>query len=243
MKTFQRSVHTRGILQDSLREELLDVRDEVSRYANVNYGDLMYDYWLNLCEKHPIFLECEETAFMPFTSWYTFCSPTKHKQQTIYLSFLKNHLPIMKKEFHSYTLKTLEFWKQCYPSFYYQPEFKVNRVFPLLDVYNGILKTTVSYNEIFIAPKRNDFMTGLLLPLGDGSFTPHYPMLSLPDKLRNKASVELVTYCKSRWHLSPEDVIKKEYPVLLAIFLKHYMSLSEKERIYYPIDQYYQPSF
>ncbi|MGJ9382467.1 hypothetical protein [Salipaludibacillus sp. CF4.18] len=243
MNTINRSLHTLGILEDSLKEELLDVRDEISRYANANYGEIIYDNWLKLCEQHPIFLECEETAFMPFTSWYTFCSPIKFNQQTIYSSFLTHHLPLIKNELHSYTLKTLNFWQQCYPSFYYQPEFKVKRIFPLLDIYNGILKTTVSYSDIFIAPKRNDFMTGLLLPLGDGSFTPHYPMLSLPDKLRNDVSTELVTYCKSRWHLSPEDVIKKEYPVLLAIFFKYYMSLPENERIYYPIDQYYQPSF
>lgn len=241
MKTIHRPVHHNGILEFSLREELLDTRDEISIYAHTYFGETIHHHWLNLCKSYPIFLECEEAAFMPFSSWFIFCAPVSSRKKTIYLSYLETQLPSLKKRLHSYTLKTLEIWKQCYPSYYYQLEFKPDRVFPLLDVHDRIIKTTVSFQEIFIAPKRNDFMTGVLLPLGDGTFTPHFPILSLPDKIRKEASLEIINYCKSRWHLSPKEVLKKEYPKMLAIFLTHYMNLPKNERVYFNLDPYIEP--
>lgn len=176
---------------NSMRHELFELLDGLFFFLVNDYNEEILELMDSLISDINVSEEVGEAIFPQLVWWGIFCSPIGPGQHTIYQLYLqKNKLRFEKKS--RAVQEVLESWLQLNPGFYDVDEFAGMEagVYYLRDVFEGKLKRLSISNGLFQSPKSGDMLTGLILPMGDDSYTTlggfYYISQPLAQKILNK---------------------------------------------------------
>ncbi|TMW73408.1 hypothetical protein [Alteribacter natronophilus] len=207
-------------------EELFFVLEHFYLYSEKQHYRKMKQMQKHILQRYPDFCAPPSLAMPQVLAWTRFCAGICRGGKTIYQYFLEHHLPKLNLTLSPFTEFMLTEWQYVFPGFYY-PSISVGttgRLFEAEDMFNGELKTVIAFNQTFTPPEKGTIMTGLLLPLGDGRFTPVLDLLQVHPSDRNKAAGDLSAYAHSDPSLYFDQLAVSDYPEFLHILLRHLKS-------------------
>ncbi|RDW19719.1 hypothetical protein [Oceanobacillus chungangensis] len=213
------------LFPDRVQEELFETLDDVFYYAITYFKEQINSIIESLFSGMKISSQLEDEIFSQLIYWSTYCLPIGAKKETIYQHYLQANKEIF--EYRSLKVReVLASWLHLNPSFYYveKSDSLSGRVFVLLDVFNEQSKIVCIYNRKFQAPKRGELISGLLMPMGDDTYTTLGGLIHLPGNNIEHVVNEMIAYAiKHRLGTSLENR-RMLYPVLLLIALKQMAS-------------------
>lgn len=202
---------------DVLKDELFGVIDELFFFLVNHYGEDVLEVTEEIISKMNVSEEVEEAVFPQLVWWAMFCSPIGEGETTIYQKYLQTNKYKWEKKSKK-VKEVLESWLYLNPGFYYvdNTESESGRVFCLSDVFEGKIKLLCIYNETFKSPECGEMLTGLLLPMGNGSYLTQGWLFHIPKHLTQKVVCQIIPYFE-RHAISPSYRFNPQlYPSMLT---------------------------
>lgn len=202
---------------DVLKDELFGVIDELFFFLVHYYGEDVLRVTEEIISKMNVSEEVEEAIFPQLVWWAMFCSPIGEGGTTIYQKYLQTNKHKWERKSKK-AKEVLVSWLHLNPGFYYVDgtESESGSVFFLSDLFEGKLKLLYMYNETFKSPKRGEMLTGLLLPMGNGSYMTQGWLFHIPAHLTQKVVREIIPYFE-RHAISPSYKFNPQlYPSMLT---------------------------
>lgn len=204
-----------------VKNELFDTLDEIFFFLVNNFDKEILEITEEIISKMDVSDEVEEAIFQQLVWWGTFCAPIGPEGTTIYQRYLKKNEH--KWENKSKAMKEgLASWLYLNPGFYYVDELESDsgRMFFLNDLFEGKIKLLRVHNEFYRQPKRGDFLTGLLLPTGNGTYITQGGLFHFPEHLTKKVVRDIISYFGQRAISSDYEFNPQLYPSMITLALK-----------------------
>lgn len=200
------SVNDVLILAEKRREMVFAMVDGLKDFAMHWFGSTLQDDALDYLEPFRFDDGMELKVFGLYIWWSIFSEPVLDGKLTIFQLFEKKERLRMKNK--SFLRKVLVSWRKIRPGFYQVKECSKPREFLIEDIFDESLKEVTVYNHIYEPSNVGDIVTGIVLPLGDGTYTSLFDFLQLPDFI-----LPILHEERSRLHTQQEML--SQYPRVL----------------------------
>ncbi|MEC5425672.1 hypothetical protein QGM71_19570 [Virgibacillus sp. C22-A2] len=206
---------------NNVQEQLVTILDEVFYFSIHTQDELILTLTEELIMAMGVSEDLADRSFSQLVWWITFCLPIGKQGETIYKQYLMknkqnwgNKGPLLKE--------VLVSWLNVSPGFYYveNNEIYSEKVFTLCDLFERKNKLVCIYNEIFQPPKRGELVTGLLIPMGNGTYTNQNGFLHLPQDLSHTVTHEIVSYFNHHAKSPNYQLNSHLYPQLITLALQ-----------------------
>ncbi|WP_156288677.1 hypothetical protein [Oceanobacillus salinisoli] len=206
---------------DRVQNELFDILDDIFDFAIHSYRRILVHKTESIISDISVNKDLENQMFSPLIYWAIFCSPTGIRNNTIYHEYLlRNKEKLYKK--HPKVKEVLVKWLIINPGFYdvVNDESLSGRVFMFRDLFSGIQKLVCVYSKKHPVPKKGELITGMLIPMGDGSYTALRGFIQIPNHLTNIVSSKIIPPSKAKAALLNHSNLSYLYPSLLKMTLQ-----------------------
>ncbi|RDW17563.1 hypothetical protein CWR48_13655 [Oceanobacillus arenosus] len=206
---------------DKVQEDLFEILDDVFYYSISYFREKMNTIIEKVLTGMKISNEQEEEIFPQLVYWATYCLPIGTEEKTIYQHYLEENQEVI----WGRSLKVQEVlasWLQLSPSFYYveKDDSLSGRVFVLREIFSEQSEIVCIYNRMFQAPKRGELISGMLMPMGDDTYTTIGGLIHLSGNNLEQTVNEIIAYAIK--HRAGTKLVNRRllYPILLLIALK-----------------------
>lgn len=207
-----------GLLSEDLKDDLFEVIDDLFYFSVTNYEVFLSERADAFMEKVDVSEDMSMGVYSQFLWWAIFCERLGNRQLTIFQLFLKTRTSQLRRKHIPKEL--IAGWQYITPGFYYISEIIGGRVFVLDDIFDMKEKRVGVYNEIYQLPKKGEMLTGLLIPFGDGTYTPVVDFFHVPEEAVRSIANSTIDYYQATCMTSNEDFFQQHYPTMFSIALK-----------------------
>lgn len=204
------------ILAEKRRELVFSMVDDLKDFAMNTFGFTLQDAALEYLEPFHFDHGMELKVFGLYIWWSIFTEPVMNNRFTIFQLYYKKQRLRLKKR--AYLRKVLASWHTIRPGFYEIKECVAPRVFTIEDLYDDSIKEVSIYNQIYEPAAVGDIVTGIIFPLGDGTYTCLFDFLQLP-----REQVEHVLKEQLSNQVNHQDLLKS-YPAILRQLMYEMMA-------------------
>ncbi|GAB3061703.1 hypothetical protein [Virgibacillus ainsalahensis] len=203
------------------RKKAIHLLDDIIRFSIDHYSLEVMEMTESMLDNMNISKELSEKAHPHIVYWFIFCKPFGDDNITIYeryLSYNRDKWEDRSEAFHDTLMK----WSRLSPGFYYvdYEESISDNAFLFRDVYEGEPKFAWFSQKEFQTPLKGSVVSGLLMPLEDGLFTPLGDVFQIPEHLNDEIVREVTTYFEKH-HTSQNYMLNPQlFPSLLHITLE-----------------------
>lgn len=166
------------ILAEKRREMVFAMVDDLKEFAMHWFGSPLQDAALDYLEPFRFDDGMELKVFGLYIWWSIFSEPVLDNRLTIFQLYDKKERFRLKNK--SFLRKVLASWRLVRPSFYEVKKCYGPRAFLIEDLFDRSTKEVTVYNQIYEPAHAGDIVTGIVFPLGDGTYTSLFDFLQLP---------------------------------------------------------------
>ena len=204
------------ILAEKRREMVFAMVDDLKDFAMDWFGSSLQDAALDYLEPFRFNDGMELKVFGLYIWWSIFTEPVFDHRLTIFQLYAKKERLRLKNK--PFLRRVLASWCKVRPGFYEVKKFYHPRVFLIEDVFDYSLKKVIVYNHIYEPASIGDLVTGIVFPLGDGTYTSLFDFLQLPPYI-----VPVLQEEQHRKHPQKDLVIR--YPHILRRIMYEMMAV------------------
>ncbi|MFB4169482.1 hypothetical protein [Virgibacillus sp. JSM 102003] len=203
-------------IHDKLLHDLFDLLQELIQFASDNYGEVLNEQIGNITDKMDVSEGLAEKTFFQVAWWAVICSPLAGEDKTIFQLFLAKKRHVLRKKSNLFQ-QVVASWLSSSPGFYYVDDDKSSsgRVFVVSDIFECRPRIVCMYNDIYQMPESGEVITGMLLPIGDGSYITPAGFFHIPEHLSQTVFQEILPLYEK--NLKSPNYEFNLYPKLLMI--------------------------
>ncbi|WEG10815.1 hypothetical protein PU629_11535 [Pullulanibacillus sp. KACC 23026] len=170
-----------GPFPEERKGEVFSIVNDIMTFAIYHYDGTIIHHFEQLMQDLPnlrdpdLKLEMKHHLFW----WVVFCDIQDYHQATIYQSFVEKNW--RRFRYDETLLQVIFNWNYLHPGIYKVVHVVSENDVIVYDLVNGDQKSVIVYNENFQYPEQGDLLIGLLIPFGDGTYSPIFNFLRISE--------------------------------------------------------------